>query len=510
MKISIFLSMLLCTAPLVSKNSDTVTARKHLLGSLFAHIASYFLGDVRAASAQHPYSALQAQVRTGYDIAEEEKKYVQERLPKVQHALEALLSTTLSSEKVPTIAFCGSGGGYRAMVTMLGALQGAEEIGLLDASVYAAGVSGSAWALAVLTQLGLPVAACLEQVTESIATDLLDGYNHRQVTAALLKQIAFTQQFSLVDFYGALLAQKLLCASAVADVDDISLASQAEKVATAEHLCPIYSAVIDAGDNRYEWVEFTPYEVSSMFLGASIPTWAFGRSFKAGVSTDFDPAQSLGFGMGIWGSSFTANAKDVVRYLEDTDSSLVSHLFSLLVDSLPDVITQKRFVSPAHVRNWSYATALHFARRKNLHILDAGFAFNLPFLPLVRKARPVDIMIIIDASPEADAGELRNAEAFARTHNIAFPPIDYSKVTLPCSVHAQWSDPHVPVIIYCPLVAQNGYAQGWDPHQEDFTSTFNFKYTPEQTKLLSGLATYSLKESQELLVDTIKKVIEQK
>ena len=499
---------LLCISSLGNVHADA-PGKQRFFSEIITNVAYYFLGDVRAQYADHAYNGVQAALREGYDICDQEKAYVAQRAVGMQQAMQTLLGQPIDgTAQLPRIAFCCSGGGYRAMLATLGAMKGAQKIGLYDAALYGAGVSGGAWGLANMSHCGSSAAHCLEAVTSTIDESLLEEFNYEQVEQALLKQIAFTKRCSMIDFYGALLAQKLLQQQNGSNASDISLDQQAATLVPAQQLFPIYSGVFDAGDNHYEWVEFNPYEVSSVVLGSAIPAWAFGRTFNAGVSTDTNPAQSLGYCMGIWGSSFTANIKDIAdSYLPEISSRLVAYLLGKLVQDLPDVVADERLISPAHLHNWNYGTALPFADRKHLELLDAGLECNLPLLPLLRKARDIDIIIIFDASLQEGAVELHKAEQYARDHNILFPPIDYSQTSQPCSVHTDWSDPRMPVIIYFPLVAQAGYCNGWDPANADFTSTFDFEYSYDEAMLLAGLMEYSLVHNKQTLIDTINRVI---
>lgn len=43
------------------------------------------------------------------------------------------------------VAVLGSGGGMRALTSFYGSLAGLQELGLLDATMYLCGVSGSTW-----------------------------------------------------------------------------------------------------------------------------------------------------------------------------------------------------------------------------------------------------------------------------------------------------------------------------------------------------------------------------
>lgn len=52
--------------------------------------------------------------------------------------------------QVPTVAVLGSGGGFRAMVSLSGVFCALKDMGVLNCAMYAAGLSGSAW-LVLLT-----------------------------------------------------------------------------------------------------------------------------------------------------------------------------------------------------------------------------------------------------------------------------------------------------------------------------------------------------------------------
>ena len=51
----------------------------------------------------------------------------------------------VASFQVPTIAVLGSGGGFRAMVSLSGVFCALKDMGVLDCVTYASGLSGSAW-----------------------------------------------------------------------------------------------------------------------------------------------------------------------------------------------------------------------------------------------------------------------------------------------------------------------------------------------------------------------------
>lgn len=50
-----------------------------------------------------------------------------------------------SQIQTPNIAIIGSGGGLRAVIGMSAAMTALKERGILDSTMYTAGLSGSAW-----------------------------------------------------------------------------------------------------------------------------------------------------------------------------------------------------------------------------------------------------------------------------------------------------------------------------------------------------------------------------
>ena len=46
---------------------------------------------------------------------------------------------------MPSVAVLGSGGGFRAMVSLSGVFCALKDMGVLDCTMYTSGLSGSAW-----------------------------------------------------------------------------------------------------------------------------------------------------------------------------------------------------------------------------------------------------------------------------------------------------------------------------------------------------------------------------
>lgn len=474
------------------------------------------LEPLREQYMQHAYAQQVATIRVGSALCEQEVAYTKARMRVAQEAGEKLGIMG----RMPRVALCTSGGGYRAMIATLGALKALEAAGLRDVCLYHSALSGSSWALAGLLQADMPIAEYIEQLQEKISAGFLSGNNNEQVTQALLKQYLFTQEVSATDFYGALIAQKLLRNQHVVNPNALMLCEAVPSVAHRLVPLPLYTAVTD----KLAWVEFTPYEVGCSHLKSSIPLWAFGRTFFEGSSRDFDPPQTLGFCMGVWGSGMSANIRELVTiYQQRISSPVVLKALTTLVNVAP--FTQDR-IFPAHVPNWNLGTQLPQSNAERLTLIDAGIAFAVPLPPLLRAERPVDIIIVLDMSYNPIIGTgLKKVEAYAREHGLPFPAVDYSKVSDVCSVHPAYArgfgghgPAYVqghgsrgggqvrfgPAIIYMPFVKNKNYQNGWDPRAADFTATFNFKYTKEQYNLVSGLAEYNVQESIPLIIDVLQ------
>jgi phospholipase A2 len=548
----------------------------HILSTLKLLVLCNFLYDFCSLAAsdkpikrtvQNQYAQQQASIRIGSDLCAEEQNYLTKRLPKVKETLQNLLGMQLNDNQVPRIALCASGGGYRAMISTLGWMQGTEitkrsfssmfnylnpkslfssitnyfynalgygagedlntfedklfgplPLSLLDATTYCAALSGSTWAVASLYQSRMPINDLLEHMVPYVSKAFLSGINYDYMMGQLLKKEELGQPTSFIDIYGNILAQKLLADLGTQNPSAIDIVAYKNVVDQAQMPLPISTAVIGEGVVTYEWVEFTPYEVGSTFLKSFIPSWAFGRKFENSKSIDFTPPFSLGYCMGIWGSAMSVSAQEVFDYIEPEvqNGALLdaAHIFDKIKESieptelaeLGDDVAEKR-VSPAQVYNWGYfkrgAQGLPLTQEKTLTLVDGGHDFNLPFPPLLRNERAVDIIIVLDASSGQIAGELQKAEQYARTRGLKFPTIDYSKVGNICSVHTD-ADPAVPIVIYMPLVKNSNYQNGWDPTTAAFTDTMNLKYSRNQIFLLSGLTQQNMLESQQTILQVIK------
>lgn len=96
--------------------------------------------------ARFPEIARQAVVRKGLDLSPEETAYLAARRAKIRNKFAQYMgldAAQVHPDDIPTVAFGGSGGGYRAMLAFLGYSLAMKEAGMWDLLTYVAGVSGS-------------------------------------------------------------------------------------------------------------------------------------------------------------------------------------------------------------------------------------------------------------------------------------------------------------------------------------------------------------------------------
>lgn len=453
----------------------------------------------------------QADVKVGSQLSEGEKQYLSARMSKVKLAQEKLLDLKLKDDEVLKIAFCGSGGGYRAMIATTGSVVGAQKIGLLDASTYFASLSGSTWMLSAWTQMGISPEEFKNQLIPRVKENLFSGLseNVKNIASYLFKKYIFDEPLSLIDLYGMLLANKLLSGLG-RNIQDIVLSDQAGRVASGDWIYPIYTAVITK-TMPYQWIEFTPHEIGSSYLNSYVPTWAFGRKFLQGKSINFAPEQSLGFFMGIWGSAFSANFKEIYKNVQNLLSPTLANALKYGTQELK-FGTMRMY--PAKLFNYTRGMLnLPLNQQETITLIDAGLGCNLPAVPLFRKERNIDVMIFLDASQDVnEALELKCAQAYAQANNLKFPPIDYTNIGQKViSVFQDEKDPTVPIVIYMPRIKNIKYSPNFDPTANilsgGYLSTDNFAYTPEQFTTFSGLTEFNMVDSKDIIINVLKNLI---
>ncbi|KAG9126079.1 hypothetical protein FRC07_005004 [Ceratobasidium sp. 392] len=396
----------------------------------------------------HPEYDWEADVRLGDETCLPEKAFLRNRKRRMRAAFAELFDVPIAEideRDLPIVAIAGSGGGYRAMVNSLGALQAAEETGILNCTSYVAGISGSCWALAMLYSgvAGSPSPSQVRQhlisriqtpyldastldilITPPTKKYLLSGFLHKATAPGW-------GGISLTDIYGTLVSARLLVPDNLDTLDSRCLSVHQFRRFVDDGSCPmpILTAVsrhlreplekqevetkkqesktygptrrlrlrkeaeeLEA-QARWLWFEWSPYEVGCDELGAWIPSWALGRRFDNGRNIE------------------RRYFLEVQPLLRDLPLPIFDWLEGVLIEKEKefDVIHP---VPPVALPNFvqglegqlRYGSPEGITEAETLRFMDAGAELNIPYYPFLR--REVDCIIALDASADSQAVNL--------------------------------------------------------------------------------------------------------
>lgn len=470
------------------------------------------LEDIRQNTSKHRYGTETAYVRRSSDLAPQEIDFLTKRNTKTKQILEKLLGMNINPNDVPRIAVCMSGGGMRAATAAEGLFEGLDSIGLLDALTYAAGLSGSTWTLASFVELGLPIDKYSEDFVQSLSNPYV--FSPGDLAHVLWPKYVFDQQSSIVDLYGVFLANTFFHSISSKNFgrQEIRLSDSQRRLIDGNSFFPIYTSIEIKGTDTH-WATFTPYEFGIDDFNMYIPIWALGRKFKEGTSTNFAPEQSLGFLMGIWGSAGSGSANNL---LGTQKNSLPKTLFKALSDIFIESHIGVVRVAAVRVFNPLYGvTGASVRNLERLTLMDSGYDFNLPFPPLLKKERKIDIIIVMDASASVHTGApaLQKAVKYAESRKIPLPKIEFDSITnKQVSVFTDENNKTTPTIVFLAPIKNEHYDAKFDPEKEFKTTyaTTKFIYNSNDVKKLSGLVRQNIIDNKKQIFDAIRNKIEQK
>ncbi|KAF9971676.1 hypothetical protein BGZ73_005291 [Actinomortierella ambigua] len=427
---------------------------------------------------KNPEIQLDATVRQGNDLCQQEKAFLLARKKKVRKAFAKFIGVKESEvheEDIPVIALAGSGGGYRAMVSALGYMTAAKKSGLFDCAMYVAGVSGSCWMIAQYMTLGQrSFSKTKEHFKQSLGVHfvhypsfidtMLNNPGAAQlVLEGIVQKYSKNRVLTLVDAFGTLLAGRLLIHrerdgdnEEWVDPLDFKMSQQSRWTNYGDQPMPIYTAVshvlpappkpVQGGPelvvddevtkeeddpHYYQWFEVTPYEFGSEETSAWIPTWSFGRRFVEGKSIENIPETNLAILLGTFGSAFTATLADYYNEVRPLVNKAISDVLDSYVQEYLDNMSMIHPLSPSCFPNPVYKLKgvepemEEFTQHKNLYLNDAGMDNNLPLYPLLRPGRNVDVILAFDSSADIESVPwFEKADEYAQRRGIErWPPI---------------------------------------------------------------------------------------
>ena len=474
------------------------------------------------AIGNNPYKNTPASVRIGNDLSVQEQNYLAQRLPKIQACLNRYCQQPLNNN-VPSIALVCSGGGYRATLYAVGALKGLSEMQLMDSLSYVVGLSGSTWAIGSWISSGKSIQEFHDWLIDNIGFDMkgLDADDCTLIADTVATKYVSGQPFGFVDLYGSCVANDLFDFFSN-DKMSVHLSDQSIRIADGSLPLPIYTAISgEENETEHLWYEFTPHEVGASWLNAYVPTWAFGRKFKNGISTSNAPEQTLGTLMGTFGLAVGITLRRMFQEANISDSMKTV----LLKKILNNILAQYGEDRPISAEYFNFMYGLQQTPFNNLtiaHLVDAGINFNLPYPPISgqRPERKADIIIFVDASAGTVGAELQNVENYARANNLPFPVIDYTNIGNHAISIFTSDDPQVPIVIYIPRIVDQvlldahkndlpdfyNYLNNFDIEKciaDEACNTFNFSYTHDQARRLTALGEFNMLMAHDSIVQAV-------
>ena len=486
-------------------------------------------------------------LRQGNDLSQAEYSYVINSSSNRGSITQLNLKNNfpeLNLQRPLRIAFCGSGGGDRAMLSTLGFMIGAQTPGtnVLDCTSFFSALSGSTWAVGLWLSSGKTLGELKANLKHNLSKPTLrlnDGLSSippitdKNEIARLLKNLVtksvFEQDISVIDIWGGLIANHVLKNSIPAPLSTRMTRTQIPRIQGGDYPLPIYTAVSGNLADDYHWWEFTPFECGSVNVGYWCPTWAFGREFNRGESvrfrtpkspvkgTEYAPEQTLGLFLGACGSAITVNLGEVIQLLKGNTNELSPDEKTVAIKALEFIEKSnvgKIGIPSAKVSNFTYKLdGSPIKENRHVELRDAGVHYNLPITPLMRKERRVDIIFIFDASGdilEAPAGELKKAATHfrkmgAQFHDLSqYPNLGKESITI-------LSDcPECPICVYMPLVKDPNirydFAANFDLEScfKRDCSTFNFNYNETEFDGITNLTQENFTKNKDKIIQALK------
>ncbi|XP_061199788.1 cytosolic phospholipase A2 epsilon-like [Neopsephotus bourkii] len=453
-------------------------------------------------------------VRLEFDLCTEEKNFMQKRRKFVASALKKSLhlERDLQDHEVPVVAVMTTGGGTRALTSLLGNLLGLQKLGLLDAISYITGSSGSTWTLSHLYQstdwshkdLSRQIGEVRRHMTKcKLSCFSLESLKYYDKELKLRKQEGY--QISSIDLWGLLLEKALSDGK-----NNHKLSDERQALSQGQNPLPIYMILNIKEDYSLpefkEWVEFTPYEVGFLKYGAFIRAEDFGSEFFMGRLMKKLPESRICFMKGLWSNVFSYNLLDAWHSSDPTErcslrctqhrtidvegdepsSSACGHeLETYLVNPecgimgiIRQVLSERVMVSKFYnflkgfqVHNeylqsknfciWKDTILENFPNQltetaKFIRLADTAGYIDISYPPLMRPERKVDVVLHLNYSSGSQTSPLEEASKYFLKQGIPFPKIHMSeeekKNLKECYIFEDTENPEAPIVVFFPLV----------------------------------------------------------
>ncbi|XP_064106608.1 cytosolic phospholipase A2-like isoform X2 [Macrobrachium nipponense] len=286
-------------------------------------------------------------LRFSLALCREEKEYLLTRRKKVLAALQSLLGDRApdTEKQVPILGILGSGGGFRAMTCLSGAVKALQESHILDCATYIAGLSGSSWYISTLYAHDIFPRVTHTQIQAELRESVTKGWkmkllNAPKYIASMAAKYKKGQPVSFTDFFGHLLGDVLLKGAKHKKLTDMQKFLVQGIVPMPLFTC-LHAKRNVSCRSFSEWVEFSPYEIGIAKYGTFMKTQDFGNKFIVGKKIKHFDELPLHFLQGVWGSAFTilfkrlvmeGGKKDIVQIMRDAQKEKESDIRDRLND----------------------------------------------------------------------------------------------------------------------------------------------------------------------------------
>ncbi|NWW43973.1 PA24E phospholipase, partial [Pedionomus torquatus] len=465
--------------------------------------------------------------------------------------------------QVPVVAVMTTGGGTRALTSLLGNLFGLQKLDLLDTISYITGSSGSTWALSHLYQsadwshkdLSRPIHEVRRHMTKcKLSCFSLESLKYYDKELKLRKQEGY--QISSVDFWGLLLEKALSPLVLLflflvnSQKNNHKLSDERQALNQGQNPLPIYMILNIKEDYSLsefkEWVEFTPYEVGFLKYGAFIRAEDFGSEFFMGRLMKKLPESRICFMKGDVKNepSPPARSHELETYLVTPECGIVGIIRQVLTER---VMVSKfyNFLKGFQMHNeylqsksfciWKDTVLENFPNQLTetaefMCLADTAGYIDISYPPLMRPERKVDVVLHLNYSSGSQTSPLEEASKYFLKQGIPFPKIQLSeeekKNLKECYIFEDTETPDAPTVVFFPLV-NDTFRKYKEPGVErspaemaqgnvDVSSIFSpycinsFTYTEEEFDKLVELTSYNIQNNKHLILQALNSAIEHK
>ncbi|NXM65322.1 PA24E phospholipase, partial [Serilophus lunatus] len=476
--------------------------------------------------------------------------------------------------QVPVVAVMTTGGGTRALTSLLGNLLGLQKLGLLDAISYITGSSGSTWTLSHLYQsaewshkdLSRPIGEVRRHMTKcKLSCFSLDSLKYYAKELKLRKQEGY--QISIPSFHPLFLINS--------QKNNHKLSEERLALSQGQNPLPIYMILNMKEDYSLsefkEWVEFTPYEVGFLKYGAFIRAEDFGSEFFMGRLMKRLPESRICF---MKGDVLRCKNSTCIKTYCTFNIMQTLHIATRDEPSLPDrnheletylvtpecgimgiirrILTERVQVSKfynflkgfqmhnAYLQNrnfciWKDTVLENFPNQLTetaefMCLADTAGYIDISYPPLMRPERKVDVVLHLNYSSGSQTLPLEEASKYFQKQGIPFPKIHMSeeekKNLKECYIFEDAETPEAPTVVFFPLV-NDSFRKYKEPGVErspaemaqgnvDVSTIFSpyclnsFTYTEEEFDKLIELTSYNIQNNQHLILQALNSAIEKK